>query len=262
MLLLTKESDRLPALSAIADGISGAIKDTYLAGVRQSDIIQQLGWVSTTIPGLSGSSTLRTISGKLPRVYRAPSWSWASIDGPVSYPRIFPSAIPRVQVLQVDCTPVSHSPTGEVKDGLLQLSASIVTCRLRFEIKGPNVLGYMESNPVSESSHIFEDDFWSDVPLDEETNATIPAKYHFSDRTLVRSHVIRPNKPPADVLSKHGEVKLLLLVGEYDTEALYLVLAYSVARPGTYERIGILCARHDELADKLGTFETQVVTIV
>jgi hypothetical protein len=51
-------------------------------------------------------------------------------------------------------------------------------------------------------------------------------------------------------------------VDEYDTEALYLVLAYSVARPGAYERIGILCARHDELADKLGTFETQVVTIV
>jgi hypothetical protein len=95
MLLLTKDSDRLPALSVIVDDISRAIKDTYLAGVWQSNIIQQLGWVPTTVSGLSGCSTLRTISGKLPRVYRAPSWSWASIDRPVSYPRIFPSAIPR-----------------------------------------------------------------------------------------------------------------------------------------------------------------------
>jgi hypothetical protein len=97
-----------------------------------------------------------------------------------------------------------------VKDGLLQLSASIVTCRLRFEMKGPNVLGYMESNPVSESSHIFEDNFWSDVPLDEGTNAIIPTKYHFSDRTLKRSHVVRPYKPPGDVLSKQSEVNCSL----------------------------------------------------
>jgi hypothetical protein len=124
-------------------------------------------------------------------------YRWASI-----LPKNIPKRHSKVQVLQVYCTPVSHSPTGEVKDGLLQLPASIVTCRLRFGMKGPNVLGYMESNPVSESPHIFEDNFWSDVPLDEETNAIMPTKYHFSDRTLKRSHVVRPYKRRCTIQTK------------------------------------------------------------
>jgi hypothetical protein len=68
---LTKDMDRLPALSGIASLISQRTNMAYCAGI----------WLDGLIPGLlwsrKGFETLRK-----PSSYRAPSWSWASLDGP------------------------------------------------------------------------------------------------------------------------------------------------------------------------------------
>jgi len=77
---LTNTSDKLVALSGLARDLSAASATnvdyeplgTYLAGLWRSQLCHQLLWK-------------RSVDGKTLRApqYRAPTWSWASMDGPV-----------------------------------------------------------------------------------------------------------------------------------------------------------------------------------
>jgi hypothetical protein len=70
---LTFARDKLPALSGIARRVHSRKGGQYLAGLWRDERIEaQLCW---RVEG----------SGVRPTTWRAPSWSWASIDGPVSY---------------------------------------------------------------------------------------------------------------------------------------------------------------------------------
>ncbi len=69
-LKLTCTSDKLPALSGIASRVQSLIQDFYVAGLWKSDLHNGLLWFS------DGPSTT-------PPSYRAPSWSWACLDGSV-----------------------------------------------------------------------------------------------------------------------------------------------------------------------------------
>lgn len=69
---LTFQSDKFPALSGIASEIGGLVDDTYIAGMWKSELLEALLWKP------DGYSTV------LP-VYRAPSFSWAALDGAVKY---------------------------------------------------------------------------------------------------------------------------------------------------------------------------------
>ncbi|KAF8856564.1 HET-domain-containing protein [Acephala macrosclerotiorum] len=74
---LTVGADRLPALGGIAQKFSKAWSDEYFAGHWKRQFIASLSWRRS-----------RQISDeRFPPVleYRAPSWSWASIDGPVEF---------------------------------------------------------------------------------------------------------------------------------------------------------------------------------
>ncbi|KAH7088791.1 heterokaryon incompatibility protein-domain-containing protein [Paraphoma chrysanthemicola] len=77
-LSLTQEMDRLPALSAVAKTLEAIIGDEYLSGHWRSDLLG-LAWVS----GPYGKNPPNP--GRLPAMKRAPSWSWASIEGPVDF---------------------------------------------------------------------------------------------------------------------------------------------------------------------------------
>ena len=65
---LTQEGDKLIAISAIAREMKLLMQCKYLAGHWETDLVRQLGW-----PGYDIHSR--------PQTYRAPSWSWASVDG-------------------------------------------------------------------------------------------------------------------------------------------------------------------------------------
>ncbi|KAF2811223.1 uncharacterized protein BDZ99DRAFT_476041 [Mytilinidion resinicola] len=120
-LKLTIESDRLPALSAIASGIGAAVPDTYLAGLWRKDVRHGLAWSASA-------------DAKLPSAYRGPSWSWVSVEGPITYwpllreksppsenrwssyrdTRTLRPSKPSLRVLKASCTPVSSNSTGAV----------------------------------------------------------------------------------------------------------------------------------------------------
>ena len=72
----TLPSDKLPALSALAVSYAPIFGPEYLAGIWAKSAAQQLCWRSP--------DSRRFF--RRPAQYRAPSWSWAALDGPVYFP--------------------------------------------------------------------------------------------------------------------------------------------------------------------------------
>lgn len=72
---LTYSSDKLVAVLALAKQVSASsqVAGEYLAGLWKDQLVGQLCWSSS-------SHTTRS------KEYRAPSWSWACLDGPI-WPR-------------------------------------------------------------------------------------------------------------------------------------------------------------------------------
>jgi hypothetical protein len=94
---LTKKKDKLPAISAVARKAYTVQKCDYLAGLWKNDLAYELGWMSDFGELLSETpqgSHLKewdniTQDWKphyVKVLYRAPTWSWASVDGPVTFP--------------------------------------------------------------------------------------------------------------------------------------------------------------------------------
>jgi hypothetical protein len=85
---LSYAGDKLVAIAALAEELSG-IYGTYLAGLWDQDLFMDLQWRRPD-PEYDSSTPSREFPGwqtrRLPRPaqYRAPSWSWASIDGEVT----------------------------------------------------------------------------------------------------------------------------------------------------------------------------------
>ncbi|KAF2111868.1 heterokaryon incompatibility protein-domain-containing protein [Lophiotrema nucula] len=86
-LQLSKPTDRLPALSGIC-GRMQTFRGDHLVGLWSDSICADLMWRNNT-PGFRAQPApghQRTRSSLLsPSEYRGPSWSWASIEGAVSY---------------------------------------------------------------------------------------------------------------------------------------------------------------------------------
>ena len=104
----TRESDRLVAFSGIALLFQEITGDKYVAGLWRSRLVEHLDWRAT-------APTLRSSDE-----YCAPSWSWASISGPVEPARAI--AEPEVHVTISDVQIQSSMPNSM---GLV-LSGSIV----------------------------------------------------------------------------------------------------------------------------------------
>lgn len=70
-LQLTYESDRLPALAGIADIASRIVPGQYLSGIWEANLAAGLLWRPAKYPA------------KLSGIVCVPSWSWASVIGPI-----------------------------------------------------------------------------------------------------------------------------------------------------------------------------------
>lgn len=73
---ITKDTDRLPALSGLARAVVRNTRGEYLAGLWKSGLLEGLLWCRAR----PGQVLLPTPE------YVAPSWSWASVAGPVQFP--------------------------------------------------------------------------------------------------------------------------------------------------------------------------------
>ena len=72
---LSKDTDKLPAIQSIAAEMSAIINDTYIdyAGMWKGNLKHDLLW------------QVRDGHASKPQSYRAPTWSWASLNAPIGW---------------------------------------------------------------------------------------------------------------------------------------------------------------------------------
>ncbi|RNJ57569.1 hypothetical protein D7B24_005787 [Verticillium nonalfalfae] len=149
---LTHARDVLPAISALARRFHAARPgDTYLAGMWRQDLAGALTW--TADPNKRGALTRSSLMVGLhddddddeegegsrcrtTRVYRAPSWSWASIDGPTCLDGLGDvvgkgaESDWKFRVLDAHTDVSSANPYGEVTGGWLRIRGRLATAVL------------------------------------------------------------------------------------------------------------------------------------
>ena len=125
--LTFRSKDKLVAISGLAKAI-GLPHEDYLAGLWRSCLLQQLTWqVNHTQYLLTDPESF-----PVPRrdaMYRAPSWSWASVNGLVLFPdNVWGYAPPlRSTTLLEAHVELKHQmdPTGPVHSGVLRLECHL-----------------------------------------------------------------------------------------------------------------------------------------
>lgn len=88
---LTVEVDKFPALSGVAERIAQLTGDEYIAGLWKGDFARGLLWGSRPITKFRVENEKVEqpgVSWTRPKKKIAPSWSWASVVGPISMPTI------------------------------------------------------------------------------------------------------------------------------------------------------------------------------
>ena len=119
---LTFSSDKLVAVSGIANVVGSFLRDEYFAGIWRKSLPQGLLWSPYDEEDLPNPSYEATRSSE----YRAPSWSWASIDSRISsfLCRATPLQPTFATVLDISTKLSGPDPYGQVKSG-------------RFTVRGP-----------------------------------------------------------------------------------------------------------------------------
>jgi len=120
---LTYEQDRLPAISGIAKRFGTAVNDNYHAGLWRKDMVFGLLWY-----------VIREEVECTSNLARAPSWSWASVNGEVYYFLVSldgytnrTSLYPLVDILDVsDPTTCKDHPFGVTSSASLSLSGVLL----------------------------------------------------------------------------------------------------------------------------------------
>lgn len=113
---LTKSSDKLVAISGVAKELKkmydevGSTNVEYMAGLWSTTLAHELVWIR-------GSTGGRLRSDE----YRAPSWSWASLDGAVTYVGKAPDSLVLIDILDHRTVPVHEDPYLMIKDGFVRV---------------------------------------------------------------------------------------------------------------------------------------------
>ncbi|KAF2006833.1 HET-domain-containing protein [Amniculicola lignicola CBS 123094] len=224
---LTKRSDKLPAVSGIAKTIEERTGDTYVAGLWRSQMIEGLIWQSM---GSHSGKTSR------PPEYRAPTWSWASIDGPFGNLGLGKGPEPRASTwkdvaIVEDCRVElqGENPYGEVKSAWLKMRAPLERL-IPSEEKEAN---------------------WETVPhkmaFRVRTKTGVPFGAYCMFDVAIEHEVAREMTLYALVL-----VRMMGKDGEEVEESCHQALIVSPVegRPDTYERVGKILMGIEELGER------------
>ncbi|KAF2002670.1 HET-domain-containing protein [Amniculicola lignicola CBS 123094] len=236
---LTVASDKLPAISGVAAKIKDATGSSYLAGLWKDNLATDLLWSSISSP-----SDLKLYALEK---YRGPTFSWASLNAPVSY--YAPDTDERESfksTIKLHSSSVALgglNPLGAVFD------ASIRLC-------GPCLPALLSSNQKEGGS-------WEYVLLVRGTSA-IPVS---NDCLLHESEIVNKSGNSEKTvrraligaeMSVFKTPVLCLGVAKYDAWMSGLILGQSERVLGAWERLGTFSAG----MEGFGKAEEQVVTIV
>lgn len=126
---LTNPNDKLVAISGVAKNFANTAKDEYLAGLWRGNFMNGLLWqvLDSTTALYRGEAYWPAVR---PYHYRAPSWSWASVDGPTNgYPFEYELSDHRAEVLDVFVQHKTPDPTGELTHACLHVRGHLIKAR-------------------------------------------------------------------------------------------------------------------------------------
>ncbi|CAG8983393.1 hypothetical protein HYALB_00000560 [Hymenoscyphus albidus] len=123
---LTYDSDKLPAVSALASRFNEILKVPYLAGIWMKEPFDKFMW-KALLWGADGPP------GEFMTKPGPPSWSWASVNRNINYSLFF-----QASTLSNDCVTLIEAntqlrgtnPYGEVNGGYLRVRGVLITAQL------------------------------------------------------------------------------------------------------------------------------------
>ncbi|KAI9765702.1 MAG: hypothetical protein M1839_005397 [Geoglossum umbratile] len=128
---LTRPSDKLPALSGLARMFQSVFgtRSRYVAGIWSGDILNGLAWRRRNWAKAEAAGEVQS-ADPMPQspVCSAPSFSWASISGAVSFSTVQRNRLTgedsyEAEVLDIASTATGFNTLGEVSGGSLKLRA-------------------------------------------------------------------------------------------------------------------------------------------
>ena len=115
---ITFATDRLPAIGGLADAMNRSTTDEYLAGLWKGSLDRTLLW-------RVGAQAQRH------EKYYAPTWSWASVTGPVTF--VGQTATLLWSIVDATCTPAGPNQFGPVTQGAVTVRGPVATVTIQRE---------------------------------------------------------------------------------------------------------------------------------
>jgi hypothetical protein len=155
-MFLTRDTDKLAALSGLAKQVQPSLSSKYIAGIWVENFSSSLLW--QVVPGRVH---------RRPSRYRGPTWSWISLDGPIKYPSLTDhSNEDGAKLINSSVVPVDKDPMVQLLSASLVLSGylGIISYWKEFRI-GRKVLYQTESHLDTLGEFVY--DIESEVPPDQ-----------------------------------------------------------------------------------------------
>ncbi|KAF2106890.1 heterokaryon incompatibility protein-domain-containing protein [Lophiotrema nucula] len=117
MRALTNPNDKLPAIAGVASRFQTLTGESYAAGMWKERFPFALAWRAVSETKKSKAQpTRRSLT------WRAPSWSWAAIDGPIVFENATCTGASRCRILTCETEPLyPTAPLGQLKSAMLAL---------------------------------------------------------------------------------------------------------------------------------------------
>ncbi|KAF0325102.1 hypothetical protein GQ607_007723 [Colletotrichum asianum] len=142
---ITKSFDKLPALSGLAKAMEDRTGIGYAAGLWKANLAHSLLW------GRVGPWLRVPTNG-----YRAPSWSWAALEGGISMTIGNAHGLdvfePMVEEIEITIEPGGLDPRGMIKSGHLMLSGRVRAFDKRQNPQDPGYFHVVEVNSRAEGA--------------------------------------------------------------------------------------------------------------
>ncbi|TQV94699.1 HET domain-containing protein [Cordyceps javanica] len=258
---LSLNSDKLPAISGIAEVVQQKTRSRYVAGLWEDNIDLDLLWHKT-------GDLPESAEGHDPQ---APSFSWASVDGEIDYYCFRNGRLPyrnSATVLSVESSASAQAPLGRVAGGKLTLRGPMIASR---------ITRYSESG-------------WASIDIDDRVLEFIPDSHlgYFVARHGAGAEQVacRRGGPAGQVgvepLAPAGQEKRdvhvlspskrcwVLRLGEFEPAhhksaewgAELMILGMSIAHPGYYQRLGMVSDIVRGLGGLFGQETAATITLV
>lgn len=225
---LTMPGDKLPAISGIASKIRKATHSEYLAGLWKGNLPSDLLWQrAVPTPSDKDLHALET--------WRAPSFSWSSLNAPVSYhtPGDDDQYISQscITLVTSSVIPTGLNALGSVSDASLTLHGPTITAAL----SGRHVRNSWEYTLLIKGASAIQ--ISQDCCLIKAGVLSNNGKEQWTVRRAQQNQTLADFEAPV----------LCLSVLRYDDSIFGLVLGVSERKPNAWERLGTFAAGSESL---------------